>query len=140
MKKLIQLLMITCAIMLAGCEQTEEDPYAVCTEYDELDSRILDLMDQVKTRHEGDRVFLQRFEMEQVYWIQYMNRRLRAIYPQDWKRYYRKEFGEDVFNPCKCKEMVRLAKNRIKDLEMYIKGAPRDQKDCPSMLNVKSSR
>ena len=55
--------------------------------------------------------------MEQVYWIQYRDRRLRAIYPKKWDQHYRKNYGKEVFNPCKCKkELLRLSESRIRGL------------------------
>jgi Tfp pilus assembly protein PilP len=121
--------------IIVGCSGTKSDPYIHCTNFDNLDSEILSLMDQVRSKHKGNRIFLKAFEMEQVYWIQYRDRRLRSIYPLDWSNHYRKKYGKDVFNPCKCKELERLAEKRIEDLEMYIKGGPSNQDDCPSMLN-----
>jgi hypothetical protein len=59
------------------------------------------------------------------------------MYPRSWDNFYRKKFGRKEFNTCKCQEMVRMAKVRITDLEMYINGSPAGQADCPSMLNNK---
>ena len=70
-----------------------------------------------------------------VYWIQYRDRRLRAIYPKKWDQHYRKNNGKEVFNPCKCRELLRLSERRIEDLQMYLIGGPADQQDCPSKLN-----
>lgn len=133
--KTIQILAGILMIGMMGCGSPSDDPYAVCAEFDALDARILELIDQVKQEHANDRIFLKAFNMEQVYWIQYRNRRIRSLYPKDWNTHYRKKYGKDVFNPCKCKELVRLSEKRIEDLEMYVKGGPRDQRDCPSMLN-----
>ena len=47
----------------------------------------------------------------------------------------RKNNGKEVFNPCKCRELLRLSERRIEDLQMYLIGGPADQQDCPSKLN-----
>ena len=73
--------------------------------------------------------------MEQVYWIQYRDRRLRAIYPKKWDEHYRNNYGKEVFNHCKCKELLRLSESRLEDLQMYLMNGPDDQQNCPSMLN-----
>ncbi|MEM8568371.1 MAG: hypothetical protein AAGF85_18060 [Bacteroidota bacterium] len=109
----------------------EADP---CTEFDQIDKEMLDLMEEIKTKHRTDAIFLKRFEMERVYWNQYRDRRLRAIYPQDWDTHYRKKFGKEVFNKCKCKELLRMSKNRLIDLKLYVEEGPAEQEKCPSML------
>jgi hypothetical protein len=107
----------------------------VCATFDEIDVKIVALMDEIQIKHKGDRPFLDAFNMEQVYWVQYRDRRLRAIYPKKWDQHYRKNNGKKVFNPCKCRELLRLSERRIEDLQMYLIGGPIDQQDCPSKLN-----
>ena len=60
-----------------------------CKKFDELDTKILSLMDKIEVKHKNDHHFLEAFNMEQVYWIQYRDRRLRAIYPKKWDRHHR---------------------------------------------------
>ncbi|MEQ8237845.1 MAG: hypothetical protein RIA69_01465 [Cyclobacteriaceae bacterium] len=98
---------------------------------------MLTITSQVNEKYSSDKAFLEDFKMEQVFWIQYRDRRLRAMYPRSWDNFYRKKFGREEFNTCKCQEMVRMAKIRIADLEMYINGSDAEQADCPSMLNNK---
>ena len=106
-----------------------------CKKFDELDTKILSLMDKIEVKHKNDHHFLEAFNMEQVYWIQYRDRRLRAIYPKKWDQHYRKNYGKEVFNPCKCKELLRLSERRMEDLQMYLMNGPADQQNCPSMLS-----
>lgn len=96
---------------------------------------MLDLIEQVRAKYQTNQRFLRNFNMEQVYWIQYRDTHLKAIYPEDWSRHYRKEFGKEVFNPCKCKEMTRYTKERIKELKLWMSGGPAEQDNCPSLWN-----
>ncbi len=132
MKKVIFPLII---LGIVACNPEEKDPYTSCTDFDKIDTEMLQLIDQINQKHRNNAAFLDAFNMEQVYWIQYRDRRLRSIYPKNWDTFYRKNYGRDVFNPCKCQELLRLAENRMDDMRMYIDGGPADQADCPSMLN-----
>jgi len=51
-----------------------------------------------------------------------------------YRKKYRKKYGEDTFNPCKCEELTRLTKNRIKDLKVYIDETTYSL-DCPHAYN-----
>ena len=128
-----ELLMAIGVFAAFSCNQQKE-PYADCTNFDELDRQISYIIDQVEGEYAKDDEFLAAFNMEQVYWIQYRDRRLRAMYPKNWDRHYRKIYGREVFNNCKCLELSRLARTRIKDLKMYLEGIPNDQKGCPNIL------
>ncbi len=121
-------------LILSACENQPKnvDP---CTEYDQVEKERLDLVASIETKFEKNGFFRKRFTMSQVYWIQYRNRHMRALYPQDWDRQYRKEHGEEVFNTCKCKELTRMTKARISELKMWIEGGPTDQQECPSTWN-----
>ncbi|MEM7108522.1 MAG: hypothetical protein AAF519_09880 [Bacteroidota bacterium] len=133
MKKKSHLISIPIVLIMLACNSQKEeiDP---CTEFDQIDKEMLDLMEEIKTKHRTDAIFLKRFEMERVYWNQYRDRRLRSIYPQDWDTHYRKKFGKEVFNKCKCKELLRMSKNRLIDLKLYVEEGPAEQEECPSML------
>lgn len=109
-----------------------DDP---CTQFDEVDRQMLDMVETIKSKHADDAIFLERFKMEQVFWIQYRDRHLRALYPRDWDRHFRKKFGKEVFNPCKCKELTRFTMNRIKELEHWLEGGVKGQDECPSFWN-----
>lgn len=135
MKKMYRPLAIImlAAIAFTGCEEKKPDaPFQACAEFDDADARMLKIIKQIQENHKGDRIFLNRFEMEQVYWSQYKERRLKAMYPQDWNRFYRKNYGNEMFNSCKCLEYTRLTEDRIADLNMYLEKGPKDQEDCPN--------
>lgn len=112
-----------------------DDPFSICTSFDETDRQMLDLIAEIEQKNAKDKEFQRAFTMEQVYWIQYRDSRLKAIYPKDWSRHYRKNFGEEVFNPCKCLELNRMTLRRIEELNLYLEEGPKDQMDCPSKFN-----
>ena len=132
MKNILLTLII---LILNSCRFEKNNEVDVCATFDEIDAKIVALMDEIQIKHKGDRPFIDAFNMEQVYWIQYRDRRLRTIYPKKWDQHYRKNNGKEVFNPCKCRELLRLSERRIEDLQMYLIGGPTDQQDCPSKLN-----
>ena len=132
MKNIILLFTI---LIINSCKFEKKNNIDACKKFDELDTKILSLMNKIEVKHKNDRHFLEAFNMEQVYWIQYRDRRLRAIYPKKWDQHYRKNYGKEVFNPCKCKELLRLSESRLEDLQMYLMNGPIDQQNCPSMLN-----
>ena len=132
MKNILLTLII---LILNSCRFEKNNEVDVCATFDEIDAKIVALMDEIQVKHKDDRPFLDAFNMEQVYWVQYRDRRLRAIYPKKWDQHYRKNNGKEVFNPCKCRELLRLSERRIEDLQMYLIGGPADQQDCPSKLN-----
>jgi len=133
MKNFISTL-ICCCILLACNEQKGSEEFeTACDEMDAVDLEMTKMVNKISNLHEG--IFKKRLEMSQVYWRQYRNRHLRALYPEDWKRVYAKEVGSEVFNQCKCKEITRMTKNRIKELEMFFEGGPYDQQECPNTWN-----
>jgi len=123
-------LVFLCIVAFSCNNKEGKDP---CTEFDKVDKEMLDLIDAINSKYYTNKRFLKNFNMEQVYWINYRDHHLKSVYPEDWSRYYRKEFGTEVFNPCKCKEMTRFTLERIKELKLWMKGGPKGQGDCPSL-------
>ncbi|SNS53480.1 hypothetical protein SAMN05421640_0561 [Ekhidna lutea] len=119
------------ALTLYSCD--ENQPKDACSEFDAVDLEMLNLIDQIKTKHAGNKKFLSSFNMEQVYWVQYRDHHLKSIYPEDWNRHYRELHSKEVFNPCKCKEMIRFTKSRIEELELWLTNGPKGQEECPSL-------
>lgn len=134
MKLINYALALSLFYLISACNTTST-PENPCEAFDDLEVQLLDRIEQIKSKHSGDREFLRKLDNEQVYWIQYRNRRLRAMYPEDWDRIYRKQFGKETFNSCKCLEMLRMSENRMEDLAYYLDGAPNGQEDCPSVQN-----
>ena len=110
----------------------------VCEGYDAIDLEMLQVIEQIESTNRGNIKFLERFRDSQIYWIQYKDRHIRALYPEDWDLYYRKNYGKQVFNSCKCKELIRLTELRVQELKWYLEGGPDDQQECPSSWNKKS--
>ena len=105
-----------------------------CEKLDILDAEMQQLVKEIKTKYRAEQFFNKRFEMSQVYWIQYRDRHLRALYPLDWNTYYRKEYSAETFNECKCEELNRMTINRIRELVMYL-GESEKKGKCPSIWN-----
>ncbi|MFT6866521.1 MAG: hypothetical protein ACJA08_001352 [Cyclobacteriaceae bacterium] len=129
------LVLIISLLAIVGCRSENKESDIACTDFDKLDIEMMQLIDKIESKFTGNKSFLEAFKMEQVYWIQYRDRRLRSMYPKNWDTHYRKNFGKDVFNPCKCQELLRLANNRMDDLDLYMEGGPQNQKNCPSIMN-----
>lgn len=131
------ILYLTMVILFTACGNQALENQDPCAEFDIADKEMLDLMEAIKQKYSEEELFLERFDMSQVYWIQYQSRHLRALYPEDWDSHYRKIYGKEVFNPCKCKELARMTRARIKELQMYMAGGPNGQEECPSIWNSK---
>ncbi len=130
-------------VVLFGCNtnSNKEKPMKyteVCEGYDAIDLEMLQTIETIESQFKEDKKFLIRFRESQVYWIQYKDRHLRALYPEDWDLYYRKNYGKQVFNACKCQELIRLTELRVQELKWYLGAGPSSQKDCPSHWNKKS--
>ena len=118
-------------ISALSCGKSEHpDP---CSEFDAIDREMLDMIKAIRTKYKSNKKFLSNFNMEQVYWINYRDHHLKSVYPEDWSRHYRQEYGKEVFNPCKCKEMTRFTKERIIELELWSSRGPAGQDECPSL-------
>ncbi len=128
--------LIVLLVLFTRCEVRESNAIDPCDELDQVDLQMLNLVDSIKSLHSDEPVFQERLKMTQVYWQQYRDRHLRALYPEDWDRVYRKEHGREVFNTCICKEVARMTKLRIKELNMFLIGGPIDQGECPSSWNM----
>lgn len=139
------ILALSSCILLFGCTNPskKENPISyteVCEGYDVIDLEMLEVISEIESLHKEDFKFLERFRDSQVYWIQYKDRHLRSLYPEDWDLYYRKNYGKQVFNSCKCKELIRLTELRVNELKWYLDGGPNNQTECPSYWNKKSSQ
>ncbi len=142
MKNLRYKVIVAVLVVLSSCSQNSKtNPYAnldykqICEEFDKYAFEQKALLDQIRAKYKGDKHFINSFNQEQISWIQYQDKRLRALYPKDWDTYYRKNYGEPTFNGCKCKELIRLSKIRNEDLKIYLEGPDIGQEDCPIQGN-----
>ena len=138
MKSLNYKIIIVLVTILSSCSQTNEtdsfvdlDYEEICEEFDKYAFEQKSLLDQIRAKYKDDKHFINTFNQEQISWIQYQDKRLRALYPKDWDTYYRKNYGEPTFNGCKCKELIRLSKIRNEDLKIYLEGPSAGQEGCP---------
>ena len=122
--------------LTVACSQSTGDNTDPCTQFDKVDKEMLDLIESIENKFVGDQLFKKALTMSQVYWIQYRDRHLRALYPEDWDRHYRKKYGKEVFNPCKCKDLTRMTQARIEELKMWVEKGPNNQAECPSTWNT----
>lgn len=143
MKNTKFIIIVTLIIVVAGCKKsTSNNSYegkeytAVCEQFDELAFEQKDLLDQIRSKFKKNKLFIAKFNQEQISWIQYQDNRLRSLYPEDWDRFYRKNYGVNIFNGCKCKELIRLSKIRNDDLRVYLDGPNSTQQDCPTQGNL----
>ena len=72
------LIAIVVTVGLSACQNKSEAKLDPCTELDQVDKEMLDLLESIKTMHKSEEFFQKRFEMSQVYWIQYRNRHIRV--------------------------------------------------------------
>lgn len=127
MKPLI--FVILSSIVCGGC--SESALLTPCTEFDQLDRKMLDIHEEIKVQYASHENFLKKLRDAQVYWLQYRDRHIRALYPQDKKK-YKEEYG-DTYSQCKCDEMNRLTKLRIIELEIWLNGSDM-HRGCPSSI------
>lgn len=134
-------IVITILAVTIACEDRNKNPedevdyQTICKEFDDLAFEQKDILNQIREKYKHDKEFIARFNEEQISWIGFQDRRLRSLYPKDWDRFYRKNYGKPVFNACKCEELIRMSKIRNEDLRIYLDGPVSDQKNCPVQGN-----
>ncbi|REE00481.1 lysozyme inhibitor LprI family protein [Marinoscillum furvescens] len=117
-------------ISLAACQKNPNNTESKtsCTHYDQVDKEMLDLINKIEQKYAGEKRFIDRLTEAQVYWVQYRDRQVRALFPRDVKD-YKKEHGESYF-VCKCDELIRLTNLRIAELNRWMEGSS----DCPNSI------
>ena len=123
------LILIILLSLMTSC--TDSEIKDSCTELDRLDKKMLEVIDSIENKYFDQEAFLNRLRDAQIFWIQYKDRHVRALYPLN-KNYYSKTFGVD-YNECKCAEWARLTKNRIEELSIWLDGASRYD-ECPASI------
>lgn len=117
-------------LIIISCEKpATKDP---CKELDAVDKKMLDMVEQIKGEYKSDRVFLTYFKNSQIYWTQYRNRQVQAIFPPDSPR---RKYEYDT-GPCKCEVYRDLTEIRIKELQKWLDGVPKDT-NCRGSYKIK---
>ncbi|MEO1096317.1 MAG: lysozyme inhibitor LprI family protein [Bacteroidota bacterium] len=126
-KSTLKTLIITVSL---GAACTNNSYESHCAELDAIDLEMLQVHEKIKSKYSGDERFLQRLQDAQVYWIQYKDRHIRALYPLE-KKNYKEKYGK-TYNQCKCKEAARLTYLRVEELKIWLDG-PIDP-ECPTSI------
>lgn len=101
-----------------------------CKQLDEIDKKMLDMIEQIKEEYKGDKGFILAFNDAQVYWIQYRNRQVKAMFPKS-PRKYKYDVGE-----CKCKAYRDLTVIRVKELQKWLDGVSPSE-TCTGSYKIK---
>lgn len=122
-------------MLLSFCSQkkaenndfTENDDKTACEQLDEIDRVMLDLIEEIKEKKKDDKLFLTAFKDAQIYWIQYRNRQVKAVFPMSPNK-YDYNVGE-----CKCAIYRDLTLLRVEELKRWTKETPYTE-DCPGTI------
>jgi len=118
-------------IILASCNKTNVKYADSCEEFNAIDLQLLNTIESINEKYKREKLFLQHFKNSQIYWIQYRDRQVRALYPLK-KEDYSKQYGES-YGLCKCKELTKLSKIRLKELERWL-NEPNKTAECPNSI------
>lgn len=132
--KLLNTLIIGGSIlfMATSCNNNEKQYDNPCDELDAVDLEMLQKLDRIREDYKKEKSFLKRFNEAQIYWIQYKDRHVRALYPEK-KEDYKKNYGMQ-YNYCKCAEYTMLTKARNAELDRWIKPKSSEKEDCPTSV------
>lgn len=124
------LLLAISIFTLLGCVEKEEIDY--CKNLDKVDREMLNIIGSIENKYNTEKEFLRRFNDAQVFWIQYKDRHVGALYPLK-KDLYTNTYG-DKYNQCKCKEWARLTQMRIDEINVWLSG-PAIYDECPTSIS-----
>ncbi|HHP7240518.1 MAG TPA: hypothetical protein ACFCUD_02540 [Cyclobacteriaceae bacterium] len=119
--------------LISLIEERTSNAETECQRFEMLDQEMRDMLNNIRTKYQSYPEFIKKLNASQAYWIPYMNSQVRALYPKDWDRFYRKNFGRKEFNECKCRELSKLILTRIKDLSIFLESDSID--NCPVIFN-----
>ncbi len=135
MKRLSYKALFLISIIIGAASCTNQNATAPCDEWNALAVEMKTVMDQIKANYESETLFLKRLGESQVYWLQYKERHMKMLYPEGYD-ITRRKYGEETFNPCKCKELTRLFKLRVDELKVFRDGPRKGQEECPTFNNI----
>ena len=108
------LLVIFLTQTLAGCSEKTE--LNACQQLDEIDLKMLNIIKQIEQEYQHDEAFIAALKDAQLFWTQYRNRQVKAVFPLSPKN-YDYEVGE-----CKCEIYRDLTGLRVKELQKWLDG------------------
>ena len=123
---------LTLSLLFVSCSESskvENSDLTVCERYDEIDLKMLNTIKQITAEYQGDEKFLDAFKDAQIYWIQYRNRQIKAVFPLQPK-----DYDYDV-GACKCELYSELTTIRINELERWLQGVPAEE-NCAGSFKV----
>ena len=120
-------LVILFAPALAGC--SEKNELTACQQLDEIDLKMLNIVKQIEQEYQHDEVFIAALKDAQLFWTQYRNRQVKAVFPMSPKN-YDYEIGE-----CKCEIYRDLTGLRVKELQKWLDGVSAEV-TCPGSYKV----
>lgn len=128
-----KLLLIAVVVSFMCCESQQNQSLDPCDVYDAIDLEMLNTYDEVMANYKGEdhKSFRKRFSASQVYWIQYRDRFVKALYPDDQEDYRQQDWK--TYSRCKCTELTLLTKNRIEELRLWLDGSP-SRTNCPTSI------
>lgn len=134
MKKLavIPAMALAGILFLNSCAEQQEESinHDFCAQLDAIDLKMLNLIKEIEEKYKADKAFIKAFKDAQVYWVQYRNRHVKAIFPLS-PRKYAYDVGE-----CKCEVYRDLTQDRVKQLQKWVEGVDED-KTCKGSYHQK---
>jgi len=58
-----------------------DENVSACQQLDQVDLKMLNMLKEIKKVYKNDKPFIKALENAQIYWIQYRNRQVKAIFP-----------------------------------------------------------
>jgi uncharacterized protein YecT (DUF1311 family) len=85
------------------------------------DEKLNKIYSLILQEYKTDTLFIKRLKEAQRAWLQFRNAHLEARFPTQNKNEKQTEYGS-VYPECACYEMDELSKQRIRQLEAWLKG------------------
>jgi uncharacterized protein YecT (DUF1311 family) len=112
---------LLCAASGAAVAQTQMELNQIsCAEAQRAAQDLQSVVDRIHRKNAGDPLFLKKFDAAQQAWQQFADAQLDAIYPAEDKR---GQYGS-AYGMCLCGNRETLIRDRIRQLEPWVKGTP----------------
>ncbi len=100
--------------MVSGCSQSPET--TACKQLDEIDLEMLNIIKQIEQEYQQDEEFMLALKDAQLFWTQYRNRQVKAVFTKSPKNY------DYLVGECKCEIYRDLTALRVKELQKWLDG------------------